>query len=82
MDLLVRTATSLKTVVFRTPVNDWLDPMKEALSNEGLFLFQRHPIEGVGTVRVEVCLPSAVVSPTLEIPDGLPSRGEGDAFPK
>ncbi len=38
MNLLVRTATHLKTVVLRTPVNEWLDPMKEAHSNEGGFL--------------------------------------------
>ena len=31
-------ATVLKTVVLRTPVNEWLDPMKEAPSNEGAFL--------------------------------------------
>ena len=52
----------------------------------GLFLFQRHPpsgsLGGGVLVTVEVCLPSALVSPTLEIPDDLPSRGEGDAFPK
>ena len=32
--------------------NEWLDPMKEAPSNEGAFLFQRHPHregQGVGT---------------------------------
>jgi len=44
MNLLVRTATNFKTVLFRTPVNEWLDPMKEVFSNEGLFLYQRHPI--------------------------------------
>ena len=38
MNLLVSTATHLKTVVLRTPVNEWLDPMKEAPSNEGAFL--------------------------------------------
>ncbi|SVC86930.1 uncharacterized protein METZ01_LOCUS339784 [marine metagenome] len=32
-------ATVLKTVVLRTPVNESLD-LKEATSNEGLFLFQ------------------------------------------
>ena len=31
-------ATHLKTVVLRTPVNEWLGPMKEAPSNEGTFL--------------------------------------------
>ena len=31
-------ATVLKTVVLRTPVNEWLGPMKEAPSNEGAFL--------------------------------------------
>ena len=41
---MVGTATHLKTVVLRTPVNEWLDPMKEVFSNEGLFLYQRHPI--------------------------------------
>ena len=42
-------ATVLKTVVLRTPVNEWLDPMKEAPSNEGLLLFQRDPHrEGIG----------------------------------
>jgi len=60
--------------------------MIEAPSNEGAsIIFSDTPIgkaSGVGTVRVEVCLPSAVVSPTLEIPDDLPSLGEGDAFPK
>ena len=48
----------LKTVVLRTPVNEWLDPMKEAPSNEGAFLFQVHPPSGrhggVGTLRVWV----------------------------
>jgi len=29
----------LKTVVLRTPVNEWLDPMKEAPRLRGLFLF-------------------------------------------
>ena len=32
---MVGTATHLKTVVLRTPVNEWLDPMKEAPSFEG-----------------------------------------------
>jgi len=31
-------ATVLKTVVLRTPVNEWLDPMTEAPSVEGAFL--------------------------------------------
>ena len=31
-------ATVLKTVVLRTPVNEWLDPKKEAPSFEGAFL--------------------------------------------
>ena len=52
-------AKVLKTVVLRTPVNEWLNPMKEApLKRGGLFLFQRHPCReayGVGTVRVGVC---------------------------
>ena len=34
-NLLVGTAMPLKTVVLRTPVNEWLDPMKEAPSFEG-----------------------------------------------
>jgi len=49
-------------------------------------LFQQRPPSGSHRewvlVTVGVCLPSAVVSPTLEIPDNLPRRGEGDAFPK
>ena len=51
-------ATVLKTVVLRTPVNESLD-LKEAPSNEGAFLFQRHPHrEGTGggvLVTVGVC---------------------------
>ena len=43
MNLLVRTATPLKTVVLRTPVNEWLGPMKEAPSNEGAFLISATP---------------------------------------
>ena len=46
MNLLVRTATHLKTVVLRTPVNEWLDPMKEAPSNEGAFLVSETPSSG------------------------------------
>ncbi len=42
-NLLVGTAMPLKTVVLRTPVNEWLDPMKEAPSFEGLHLF---PVPG------------------------------------
>ena len=42
-------ATVLKTVMLRTPVNEWLDPKKEAPRSRGLFLFQRHPHrEGTG----------------------------------
>ena len=36
-------ATHLKTVVIRTPVNEWLDPMKETPSNEGAFLVSATP---------------------------------------
>ena len=36
-------ATVLKTVVLRTPVNEWLDPMKEAPSFEGAFLVSATP---------------------------------------
>ena len=36
-------ATHLKTVVLRTPVNEWLDPMKEAPSNEGASLVSETP---------------------------------------
>jgi len=49
MNLLVRTGTHLKTVLPRTPANEWLGPMKEAPSFEGAFLFQVHPHrEGTG----------------------------------
>ena len=45
-------ATVLKTVVLRTPVNEWLDPKKEAPSNEGAsFVSETPPIgkaSGVG----------------------------------
>jgi hypothetical protein len=33
----------LKTVVLRTPVNEWLDPKKEAPSFEGAFLVSAAP---------------------------------------
>ena len=36
-------ATVLKTVVLRTPVNEWLDPMKEAPLYEGAFLVSTTP---------------------------------------
>ena len=36
-------ATVLKTVVLRTPVNEWLDPMKEAPLFEGAFLVSGTP---------------------------------------
>jgi len=36
-------ATVLKTVVLRTPVNRWLDPMKEAPSFEVAFLVSSTP---------------------------------------
>ena len=36
-------ATVLKTVVLRTPVNEWLGPMKEAPSFEGAFLVSAIP---------------------------------------
>ena len=39
-------ATVLKTVVLRTPVNEWLGPMKEAPSNEGAFLVSATPPSG------------------------------------
>ena len=46
-------ATVLKTVVLRTPVNEWLGPMKEAPSFEGAFLVSATPLigkaPGVGT---------------------------------
>ena len=38
--------TVLKTVVLRTPVNEWLGPMKEAPSNEGAFLVSATPPSG------------------------------------
>ena len=49
MNLLVRTATHLKTVVLRTPVNESLD-LKEAPLNEGAFLVSATPPnrEGMG----------------------------------
>ena len=39
-------ATVLKTVVLRPPVNEWLDPMKEAPSNEEAFLVSVTPPSG------------------------------------
>ena len=42
-------ATYLKTVVLRTPVNEWLGPMKEAPSNEGAFLVSATPPNREGT---------------------------------
>ena len=39
-------ATVLKAVVLRTPVNEWLNPMKEASSNEGAFLVSATPPSG------------------------------------
>ena len=36
-------ATVLKTVVLRTPVNEWLDPKKEANSFEGASLVSTTP---------------------------------------
>ena len=46
-------ATVLKTVVLRTPVNEWLDSMKEAPSFKGAFLVSvtppSGPIPGWGT---------------------------------
>ena len=39
-------ATVLKTVVLRTPVYEWLDPMKEAPSKEGAFLVPATPPSG------------------------------------
>ena len=49
-------ATVLKTVVLRTPVNEWLDPMKEAPSFKGAFLVSETPPigkpPGWGTSRV------------------------------
>ena len=43
-------ATVLKTVVLRTPVNEWLDPKKEAPSFKGAFLVSATPPnrEGIG----------------------------------
>ena len=49
-------ATVLKTVVLRTPVNEWLGPMTEAPSVEGAFLVSVTPPSGSqgrwGTLRV------------------------------
>jgi len=68
-------ATVLKTVVLRTPVNEWLGPMKEAPSNEGAFLVPAAPPSGShrgrGTWRVWVCAAGAgrlrgVVAESLE----------------
>ena len=39
-------ATHLKTVVPRTPVNEWLGPKKEAPSNEGASLVSATPPTG------------------------------------
>ena len=39
-------ATDLKTVVLRTPVNEWLDPKKEAPSFEGASLVSETPPSG------------------------------------
>ena len=39
-------ATVLKTVVLRTPVNEWLNPMNGAPSNEGGFLVPATPPSG------------------------------------
>ena len=39
-------ATVLKTVVLRTPVNEWLGPMTEAPSDEGAFLVSTTPPSG------------------------------------
>jgi len=36
-------ATVLKTVVLRTPVNEWLGPMKETPSFKGVFLVSATP---------------------------------------
>ena len=36
-------ATVLKTVVLRIPVNEWLDPKKEAPSFKGAFLVSETP---------------------------------------
>ena len=48
----------LKTVVLRTPVNEWLDPMREAPSFEGASLVSETPPSGShrgwGTLRVWV----------------------------
>ena len=47
--LRIGTAEHLETVKPRTPVNEWLDPKKEAPQTKGLLLFQRHPHrEGIG----------------------------------
>jgi hypothetical protein len=43
MNLLVRTATHLKTVVLRTPAIGRLGPMKEVPSFEGAFLVSATP---------------------------------------
>ena len=39
-------AKVLKAVVLRTPVNEWLNPMKEAPSNKGAFLVSATPPSG------------------------------------
>jgi len=44
----------LKSVMLRTPVNEWLDPMKEAPSFEGAFLVSAIPHrEGIGAGYLE-----------------------------
>ena len=62
-------ATVLKTVMLRTPVNEWLDPMKEAPSFEEAFLVSETPPSGsLGDgvlVTVGVWLPSRMPSSNL-----------------
>ena len=46
---MTRIGTDFKSVMPRIPVNEWLDPKKEAPSFKGAFLFQRHSYrEGIG----------------------------------
>ena len=46
-------ATVLKTVVLRTPVNEWLDPRKEAPSFEGASVIgPSHSLTGVRSTTV------------------------------
>ena len=63
-------ATVLKTVVLRTPVNEWLDPRKEAPSLEGASLVPSTPhigkAPGAGTGGGKGMLIGRDGSPSLE----------------